>query len=208
MANKTYRPDAPKAAKVKDKDAWTRTMLDRASDALTFDTEQRRQCVEDMKFAFVSGHQWDSHLTAKRRNKPNYEFNRLRQLIRRVTGQQLKNKPEIKCRAVEDNDVDTAEVLNGMIKNIEVQSSAENAYDTAFQWACGGGYGVLRVKSEYESPDTFDQCLRIEAVLDPMTVYCDPAAVKFDRSDARYWFISELIPTAEFKERWPGQQHR
>lgn len=205
--NKTYYPDKPKSKKAPiEKDKWTKLMLDRASDAMTFDTEQRRQCVEDMKFAFVSGHQWDSHLTAKRRNKPNYEFNRVRQLIRRVTGQQLKNKPEIKCRATEDSDVATAEVLNGMIKNIEIQSSAENAYDTAFQWACGGGYGVLRVKSEYESPDTFDQCLRIEAVLDPMTVFCDPAARKFDRSDARFWFISELIPKSDFKDRWPNAE--
>jgi hypothetical protein len=203
MASKTYRPDAPKSTVAKAKDKWTQTMLDRAQDAMTFDTEQRRKCVEDMKFAFVSGHQWDTHLTSKRRNKPNYEFNRVRQLIRSVTGQQLKNKPEIKCRASEDNDVDTAEVLNGMIKNIEVQSSAENAYDTAFQWSCGGGYGVLRVKSQYESPDTFDQCLRIEAVLDPMTVYCDPSARKFDRSDARYWFISELIPKIKFEADWP-----
>src|SRR5574340_7934 len=203
--NKTYYPDKPKSKDApKEKDAWTKLMLERASDAMTFDTEQRRQCVEDMKFAFVSGHQWDAHLTAKRRNKPNYEFNRVRQLIRRVTGQQLKNKPEIKCRATEDSDVATAEVLNGMIKNIEVQSSAENAYDRAFQWACGGGFGVLRVKSEYESPDTFDQCWRVEAVLDPMTVFCDPAARKFDRSDARYWFISELIRQSDFEDRWPN----
>lgn len=207
MAQKTYLPKGSRTtSKAVPRDAWTQTMLDRAQDAFTFDTEQRRQCVEDMKFAFVSGNQWDPHLTSKRRNKPNYEFNRIRQLIRRVTGQQLKNKPEIKVRAVEDNDVDTADVYNGLIKNIEVQSSAENAYDMAFQWACGGGYGVLRVRSEYESEDSFDQCLRIEAVLDPMTVYFDPSARKFDRSDARYVFITELIPKEEFKRRWPDAE--
>ena len=115
-------------------------------------------------------------IPAKRRHKPNYEFNRIRQLIRRVTGQQLKNKPNIKVRAVEDNDVDTAEVLNGLIKNIEVQSSAETAYDTAFQWACGGGYGVISVVSEYEIGDSIDQCFRIKTVADPMTTWCDPSA--------------------------------
>jgi len=106
MANKskTYRSTGGETKqKVVEKDSWTKEMLERASDAMTFDTEQRRQCVEDMKFAFVAGHQWDAHLTAKRRNKPNYEFNRVRQLIRRVTGQQLKNKPEIKCRASNDD---------------------------------------------------------------------------------------------------------
>src|SRR5690349_6346912 len=186
-----------------DRDGFLTTMLDRASDAFAFDTEQRRRVVEDMKFTFVSGHQWDEHLTKKRRNRPCYEFNRIRQLIRRVTGQQLKNKPEIKVRAVEDNDVDTAEIINGLIKNIEVQSSAENAYDTAFQWACGGGYGVLRVVAEYESDESFDQCLKIKTVQDPMTVWFDPSAREFDRSDARYVFVTEVIPRSEFQRRWP-----
>src|SRR5688572_16295312 len=192
-----------KAKKSGDRDAWTSTMLQRAAEAFSYDTDQRRKVVEDMKFAFVAGHQWDAHLTSKRPNKPCYEFNRTRQLIRRVTGQQLKNKPQIKVRAVEDNDTDTADVFNGLIKNIEVQSSAENAYDVAMQWATGGGYGILRVIAEYEGQDTFDQCLKIKAMLDPMHCWCDPAAVEFDRSDARYWFIDEFIPVEEFKKRWP-----
>lgn len=188
-----------------ERDDWTRDMLQRASDCFSFDSEQRRKVRDDMQFAFVSGHQWDNHLKSKRKNKPCYEFNQLRQLIRRVTGQQLKNKPQIKVRAVEDNDVETAEVYNGLIKNIEVQSAAETAYDTAFQWAAGGGYGVLRVVSEYESDRSFDQCLKIKTVNDPLTVWCDPGAREFDRSDARYWFVTEVIPKSEFKRRWPNK---
>jgi hypothetical protein len=206
---KTYQPkgDTPSAStKAKPRDGFTQLMLERAEDAFQFDTEQRRRCVEDMRFAFESGKQWDPHLTYKRRNKPNYEFNRIRQLIRRITGQQLKNKPNIKVRAVEDNDKDVADIYNGLIKNIEVQSSAENAYDTAFQWACGGGYGVIRVIADYEPGDSFDQRLIIKNVMDPMTCFCDPSAREFDRSDARFWFITELIPRSEFKKRWPKLQ--
>ncbi len=203
--SETYYPDA-KETKAPERDEFMRLMLQRSQDAFTFDTEQRRRVVEDMKFTFVAGHQWDKHLAGKRRNKPCYEFNRVRQLVRRITGQQLKNKPQIKVRAVEDNDVDTAEIYNGLIKNIEVQSSAENAYDTAFQWACGGGYGVLRVVAKYESDESFDQCLVIKNVMDPMTVWFDPAAREFDRSDARFVFVTELIPREEFKARWPDKQ--
>lgn len=204
MAQKTYQPKgSKKTGDAKPRDEWTQTMLDRASDALSADLDKRRDVIEDMKFAFVSGHQWDPHLTSKRRNKPNYEFNRVRQLIRRVTGQQLKNKPNIKVRAVEDNDVDTADVYNGLIKNIEVQSSAETAYDTAFQWACGGGFGDLRVRSKYEHDMSFDQCLLIEAIDDPASCsWPDPSSKKFDKSDARYWFIVDTMPIKEFKRRW------
>ena len=186
------------------RDEFTTLMLQRASDAFAFDSEQRRKVKEDMEFAFVPGNQWDTHMTKKRRNRPCYEFNRTRQLIRRVTGQQLKNKPQIKVRATEDNDTDTADIYNGLIKNIEVQSSAETAYDTAFQWSCGGGYGVLRVVADYEQGDTFDQCLQIKAVHDPLTVFPDPAARELDWSDGRYVFVTEIIPLEEFKRRWPN----
>lgn len=185
------------------RDEFTTLMLQRASDAFAFDSEQRRRVKDDMEFAFIPGNQWDDHMAKKRRNRPCYEFNRLRQLIRRVTGQQLKNKPQIKVRATEDGDVDTADIYNGLIKNIEVQSSAETAYDTAFQWSCGGGYGVLRAVADYESGDTFDQCLHIKAVADPLTVFPDPAARELDWSDARYIFVTEIIPLDEFKRRWP-----
>ena len=193
------------AKNLNDYDDHHKLMLSRASDCFDFDTDQRERAMDDMKFAFVSGHQWDSHLTKKRRGRPCYEFNRIRQLIRRVTGQQLKNKPQIKVRAVEDNDVETADVMNGLIKNIEVQSSAENAYDTAMQWSCGGGYGVIRVVAEYEPGNTFNQCLKIKAVADPFTTWCDPTAREFDRSDANFWFITEIIPNDDYKRRWPGK---
>lgn len=186
-------------------DAFMRIMRKRSSGAFGFETEQRQRAIQDMKFAFVSGHQWDDHLTRKRRNRPCYEFNRTRQSIRAVTGQQLKNKPQIKVRPAEENDVDLSDVLNGLIKNIENQSHAEVAYDTAFQWACGGGYGVIRVVTEYESDTSFDQCLKIKTVYDPMTVFFDPTAKEFDRRDARYVFVTEMIPRAEFKERWPNK---
>lgn len=193
-----------KTAASTSRDDFTRTMLDRSSLCFDFDTDQRRMVRDDMKFAFVAGNQWDSHMTKFRANRPCYEFNRIRQLIRRVTGQQLQNKPQIKCRPVESNDVDTAEVYNGMIKNIESQSNAEVAYDTAFQWACGGGFGVIRVVSEYESDSTFDQCLKIKTVYNPLNVYWDPSSKEYDQSDAEFWFFIEDIPLTEFKRRWPN----
>lgn len=186
-----------------DRDKWTQTMLDRAKKAFAHDTEQRRKTVDDMKFTFIAGNQWDAHLTALRHNRPCYEFNRVRGLVRRVTGMSLKNKPQIKVRATEDNDTDTADVYNGLIKNIEVQSSAENGYDSAMQWATAGGFGILAVTSDYESDDSFDQRLVIQNVMDPMHYWPDPDAKEFDRSDARYWFVDELVSREEFKERWP-----
>src|SRR5690606_22729453 len=166
----------------------------------------RAKAVEDYKFALVPGHQWDQHLTAKRKKRPCYEFNRLRQMIRRVTGQQLQNRPQIKIRPAEDGDAETAEIFNGLIRNIEVTSDAKIAYDNAFTWACAGGIGAWEVTTDYEDENGFDKCIRIEMIDDPERVTWDPAARDFFRRDARYCFVSSLIPKALFKKLYPGKE--
>src|SRR5690606_13723196 len=165
-----------------------------------------RRAKEDFKFALVPGHQWDQHLTAKRRKRPCYEFNRLRQMIRRVTGQQLQNRPQIKVRPAEDGDADTAEIFNGLIRNIEVTSDAKIAYDNAFTWACAGGIGSWEVTTDYEDENGFGQCIRIEMIDDPERVTWDPAVRDFFRRDARYCFVSSLIPKALFEKLYPGKE--
>lgn len=187
-------------------DKFMRECIDRAKDALEHESEQKEKAREDMRFAFVPGYQWDQHLKQKRRNRPCYEFNRIRQMIRRITGAQLKNKPQIKIRAVEDGDVETAEILNGLIRNIETTSHAEVAYDTAFHWAVGGGFGAFRICTDYEADDSFDQCIKIKPIPDPFALAIDPAAKEFDRRDARYMFVFEEISHSEFKERFPKKE--
>lgn len=190
-------------AKTQRRDDWTQTMLSRADLAFAHDSENRRRSEDHMRFLFVPGNQWDGHMRSKRPNKPCYEFNNLRPKAERLIGQQLKNKPQIKVRPVEDNDVEIANVYNGLIKNIELQSHAEIAYDTAFRWSVGGGFGVLRVVSEYEGDDSFNQCLKIKDVPDPLAVYVDPGSQRFDWSDATYLFVVDAMPKAEFKRRFP-----
>lgn len=180
--------------------------VSRYEDGAAHQSELRTKAIEDYKFALVPGHQWDQHLTSKRRKRPNYEFNRLRQMIRRITGQQLQNRPQIKVRPAEDGDVDTADVFNGLIRNIEVTSDAKIAYDHAFTWACAGGVGAWEVTTDYENEDGFDKCIRIERIDDPFTVTFDPSARDIFRRDARYCFVSRLIPRAEFKRQYPGRK--
>jgi hypothetical protein len=57
-------------------------------------------------------------------------------IIRQVVNDARQNKPSIKVHPVDDKaDVETAEVINGLIRNIEVSSNADVAYDTATECA-------------------------------------------------------------------------
>lgn len=186
--------------------SFIKDAVGRFEDAWTYDSKQRERAVADYKFALVPGHQWDQHLTKKRRNRPCYEFNRVRQMIRRVTGQQLQNRPQIKVRPAEDGDVDTADIFNGLIRNIEANSDAKIAFDHAFTWACAGGKGAWEITTDYQDEDGFDKCIKLERIDDPFTVTFDPAARDFHRRDARYCFVSRLLSRSEFKRQYPGKQ--
>jgi hypothetical protein len=180
--------------------------LDKFEEAEQRHSELRRKAISDYRFAMIPGHQWDEHLTKKRRNRPCYEFNRIRQMIRRVTGEQLQNRPQIKLRPVEDTDRTLAEIYQGLIRNIEAISHAKIAYDYGFTWAVTAGRGAWEIKIEYENESGFDKCLKIAPIIDPFSVVFDPASRDFFRRDARYAFHSTLIPREKFKELYPGRE--
>jgi len=167
------------------------------------DSDQRKESQADLKFAFVKGNQWDDASKQARGLRPCYEYNKVRQHIRQVTNDQRQNRPAIKVRAVEEGDKGTAETLQGLIRNIESVSNAERAYDTAFEIAVAGGFGGWRVVAQYADDDGFDQELRIKEVRNPFSLYLDPGAQEWDRRDALYGFITEILSESEFKIRYP-----
>lgn len=168
------------------------------------DSDQRRLAQEDLKFAFVQGSQWDEASKKARGLRPCYEYNKVRQHIRQVTNDQRQNRPAIKIRAVEEGDKDTANTLQGLVRNIESVSNAERAYDTAFEIAVAGGFGGWRVVAQYADDDAFEQELRIKEVRNPFSLYLDPGAQEWDRRDALYGFVTEILSESEFKVRYPN----
>lgn len=179
---------------------------ERYEECTEYESEVREQSAEDIRFVNIRGEQWDEDQKKKRGKRPCYEFNLLRQHCRQVTGDQRQARPAIKIRAVEDDDADGAELRQGLIRNIESQSNADRAYDTAFKYAAEGGFGVWRVVTEYSDDDAWEQDIRIKEVTDPFAVWFDPAAVEYDRRDARYAFYEERIPRDKFKAQYPDAQ--
>jgi hypothetical protein len=170
------------------------------------DGANRKESLADIQFAFVPGNQWDPHQKKLRDKRPCYEFNKVRQHIRQVTGDQRQNRPSIKIRAADSNtDPKLADVLTGLVRNIESVSNAERAYDTAFELSTTGGFGVWRVKSCYSDDTAFDQELRIEEVRNPFAVVLDPIAQEWDGRDGRFAFISEFMSKEEFERSHPGK---
>jgi hypothetical protein len=123
---------------------------------------------------------------------------------RQVCNQQRQQRPRIKVHAMNTHDdmVD-AQVVQGIIRHIEVNSNADHAYDNAFEYAVRMGWGYMRVRTDYVSEDSFDQEIFIDPVDNPFTVYFDPNSVAPDGSDADRCLITTMMPKKEFLKLYP-----
>lgn len=172
--------------------------------AIEVGRDNRDLALEDIKFGLL-GEQWDKNDVEKRKRKgkPCITINKFPAHIRQVVNDARQNKPAIRVRPVDDNsDPETAEVLNGLIRNIETSSNADIAYDTAMHQAVSGGFGYLRVNVDFADDDTFDKDIKIERISNQFSVYEDPYATSADGSDWNCCFVTERITKDEFEERY------
>lgn len=136
-------------------------------------------------------------------------LNQLPKFERQVLGDGKQNRLQIKVRPVEANapvrfrnqagtaDYSYAEVMEGVVRNIQSISRAERAYDKALEHCVRGGFGWLRVIKRYARPDGFEQELVIQAVRNPCSVMVDPAGMLDNEPDfaaAGYAFVFVDLP--------------
>lgn len=168
------------------------------------ENENRVNGLDDLKFARL-GEQWPEAIRKKREleGRPCLTINKLPTFIRQVVNDARQNKPAITVHPADSNaDVETAEILSGLIRNIEVISDADVAYDTALEGAVSNGFGYFRINTAYTSDDTFDQDIVIERIANPFTVYGDPYSEAADSSDWNCAFVASQISKDDFERKY------
>jgi len=174
----------------------------------------RQYQLDDIRFAAGSpdnGWQWPEALLNQRMKDPNgarptLTINKLPQHIRLVTNAQRMNKPMGKVLPVDDQgDPEVAEVLNGIIRHIEVASHADIAYDTACENQVTIGEGYWRILTDYVDERSFEQDIRIAPIKNSFSVYLDPDNLKLDATGrlSEYGFITERKTTEEYEREFP-----
>jgi hypothetical protein len=156
--------------------------------------------------AFAIGHQWDEQEKREREGegRPALVVNKMMKFINNVNGDQKQNRPEGKVFPVDGKgDVNTAEVLQDIVRHVEYKSTADAVYDTGFTQCLAGSIGFWRVISEYENENTFNQGLRIKKIRNQFTVLFDPDAKDPNYTDARFVFIIDKIAKDAFKSEYP-----
>lgn len=172
--------------------------------AVDADADIHRDWVEDMRFARLGEH-WPAEVKRQREleGRPCLTFNRFPAFMRQVTNDARQNRPAIAVHPVGDGaDQETAEILQGLIRNIEYSSQADVAYDTALEHAVGGGFGYFRICTDYAAEDMFEQDICIERIANPLMVHGDPECMDADSANWNSAFISEFYTEHAYKKKF------
>ncbi len=170
------------------------------------ESDNRRLSEADLRFSRL-GDQWEQQVlrTREQQGRPALTINKLPAFIRQVVNETRQNKHAIKARPVDGGaDVETAEIINGLIHNIEVSSNADIAYDTAADFAASMGFGYIRVDVDYAHDDTFDQDIKILRVPNPFSIFGDPHSESLDSSDWNSAFVVSMISKEDFERKYKG----
>ncbi len=176
--------------------------------AQEWESAARALYAEDIKFAEAdSDHadwQWPGDVQADRGSRPCLVMNKVRQHCLQIINDARQNKAQVKVTPVgEGATFEAAQMLSGLVRHIEYQSQATEAYEAATNTQVRGGIGYWRVETDYAGDDTLELEIFVRRVPDPMAVCLDPDIRQFDGSDAKWGIIHRDRPHDEAEDDHP-----
>jgi hypothetical protein len=170
------------------------------------DSNNRAEALDDVRFC--AGDQWPVDVQNSRvlESRPCLTINKVDAYVRQICNQIRQQRPRIKVQGMNNEaDAKLADILSGVCRHIEYQSSADVAYDTASEYAVKMGWGYFRVMTDYISPNSFEQEIYIRPIDNPFTVYFDPNSQLPDGSDAERCLITTVVSKKTFRAMYPGK---
>lgn len=187
------------------------TAKERFQKAKDANSTLRQEALDDTRFVLgdsTNNWQWPDDIYGTRSQvyrKPCLTVNITAQHCNQIINAIRQNRPTGKVLPVDGfADVETADILAGLIRSIQSYSNADTAHDIAAMHSIYGGEGYWYIDTEYESDDSFNLALCIRAIQNPNLVYVDPDAIEPDRADAKWGFIFEDIPKEQAQREHPN----
>ena len=169
--------------------------------------DERKQCLEDRRFCTIAGAQWEGTLGEQFENKPKFEVNKVHLSVMRIINEYRNNRITVDFLSKDGDDNDSlADTCDGLYRADEQYSTADEAYDNAFEEAATGGFGAWRLRTVYE--DEYDedddrQRILIEPIYDADTsVFFDLNAKRQDKNDAKSCYVLTAYTREAYEEEW------
>jgi hypothetical protein len=156
--------------------------------------DERMQCLSDRRFATIAGAHWEGKYGEQFESKPRMEFNKIHLSLLRIENEYRNNRITVDFTPKDGESGDKlADVCDGLYRADEQDSTADEAYDNAFQEAIAGGFGAWRLRAVYEDDyddDNDKQRIRIEPIFDAdSSVFFDLDAKRQDKADAKRCYV-------------------
>lgn len=177
----------------------------------------RRVCEYEKKWRekaskelnFLAGEHWTEDMREERKGLPCLTFDKISPAINQVLNSNRQSPPEPRVSPVGDGaDVEEAKILQGLLRNIAVDSDSDIAHETALDHSVKIGRGWERITFEYENGIDFKQKLKVGRISNPFSVYPDPSSDEFDYSDMMYCFKTEDLDMDGFEQDYPHAKSR
>ena len=220
METPTLRQREPHALRDTDK-----TFLDPQSDGALLATARERfteveeawredRMQQQEAARFLAGEQWTDQALAERQgagqsNRPSFVIPLQHVYVKQVVNAWRSSPQAMRIRPKGgEASKETAQMLEGLVRDIEQESQALIAYTTALDHAVGTGEGYFRLNLRYYDPYSFRQHICIDAVPDRFSVYLDPAAKHPCGLDAEFGFVVDTMSWSRFCSEYnidPGE---
>lgn len=177
--------------------------------ASEFESTARKNAEFDTRFANGDAQnmaQWPDSIKNDRGsdNRPCLTVNKTMQHCLQIINDQRQNPSQISIRPIGNGATyDSAMIMEGVCRHIELQSQAQQAYNNACYGQVISGLGFWRIVTEYADADSFDQEIFIRRVADPNSIYFDIDCQEADKSDMRWAIVYRDYPRDEFEMLYP-----
>lgn len=169
--------------------------------------DERLQCLQDRRFYSIAGAQWEGDWGTAFANKPRLEVNKVHLAVIRVINEWRNNRLDVTFVSKTGEDPGAlADACADLYRADEDDSGAEEAYDTGFEEAVGGGMGAWRLRAAYEDEGDDEneyQRIRFEPIPDADTcVIFDANAKRQDKADARRCWVLTAYTHEAYEDKY------
>ena len=181
--------------------------------------DERLQCLQDRRFYSIAGAMWEGPLGDQYANRPKFEVNKIHLAVIRIFNEYRNNR--ITAYFLPKNgkkNQNLSDACNDLFRADSQESGAQEAFDNCFEEGTGGGFGAIRLTTQYAEPDDPEderQVIRMLPVFDADSSVFYLDAKRQDKSDAKKCWVIWSMTWEGFKEKygrdpasWPKSIHQ
>lgn len=169
--------------------------------------DNREHVREVNLFLYKRDGQWDPDIlsTVRSSGRPAYTFDKCNPIVDSISSKIEQADFIIKVAPAGGGaSKEVAETYDGIIRNIQNISNADDIYNSATRDMVSSGLGGFRVVQEEVDSDSFDQDLLIKPISNYVDrVWFDPSAELPDQSDADYVFVLQSLSVEKYDVLFP-----